>query len=62
LEQPFLLPKPFDEKDVFWQMSGPMSGNTDAKNEAGILTEPMRGAQFGKLSAGWQNAYRLQII
>jgi hypothetical protein len=61
LELPFLLPKPFDEKDVFWPISGPMSENTDAKNEAGILTEPMRGAQFGKSRGGWQNGHRLQI-
>jgi hypothetical protein len=38
-----------------------MPGNNGAKNEAGILTERVRGAQFGKSSGGWQNAYRLQI-
>jgi hypothetical protein len=59
LEQPFLLPKPFDE-DVFWQISGSRSGNADAKNEAGILTEPVRGAQFGKSGGGWQNDNRSQ--
>jgi hypothetical protein len=35
-----------------------MSGDDGAKNEGGILTEPVRGAQFGKSSGGWQNDYR----
>jgi hypothetical protein len=57
LELPFLLPKPLDEKDVFWQISG----NDGAKNERRILTEPARAAQFGKSGGGWQNAYRLHF-
>jgi hypothetical protein len=41
---------------------GPMPGNDGAKNEAGILTEPVLRAQFGKSGGGWQNDRRLQII
>jgi hypothetical protein len=44
LELPFLLPKPLDEKDVSWQISGMIA----PKDEARILTESARGAQFGK--------------
>jgi hypothetical protein len=57
LELPFVLPKPLDEKDVFWQISGLMA----PKNEVRILTEPARAAQFGKSRGGWQNAYRLHF-
>jgi Ca-activated chloride channel homolog len=39
-----------------------MPGNDGAKNEGGILTEPVRGAQFGKSSGGWQNGHRSQIL
>jgi hypothetical protein len=57
LELPFVLPKPLDEKDVFWHISGMMA----PKNEVRILTEPARGAQFGKSRGEWQNVYRLHF-
>jgi hypothetical protein len=56
LELPFLLSKPLDE-DVFWQISEMIA----PKNEARILTEPARAAQFGKSRGGWQNASRLHF-
>src|SRR5262245_48918639 len=36
--------------------------DVDTKNEARILTEPARAAQFGKSRGGWQNASRLHFL
>jgi hypothetical protein len=57
LELPFVLLNPLDQQRCVLAKSGMMA----PKNEVRILTEPARGAQFGKSRGEWQNVYRLHF-
>jgi hypothetical protein len=65
LALPLLLPKPFDEKDIFCANVGDVGAKNEGQNESQselwILAEPARAAQFGKSGGGWQNCPRLQL-